>query len=118
MALADYMAGVGARLGVGVFAVRFPDARSAQGPALLWRMNGRAGPDTIDISSGIPVVEIQCRAPTYDGVQALRSDVLAALGADGALRRVVDEFDEPDSGSGERGAYFASVIEAEVAPPG
>ena len=102
--------------GVPVHAVRFPDAATARGPSILWRTMATDRPDTIDVAaSGSPVVEFECRAPTCPGAQNIAADILDRLQRAGRLNRVLDQYDEPDDASQQRGKYFSHILRIELA---
>lgn len=96
--------------GVVVRSVRFRTAAEASGPSVLWRVLGRAEMSTLDAASGPPTVEIECRAPSPDDARLLAEDVLDGLRRAGALNRILDQRDEADDPSAQRGDYFAHTL--------
>ncbi len=71
--------------------------------------------ETLDVSSGQPAVEIECRSPTCPGAQALAEDILEKLRRDGHLNRILKQYDEIDDSSQERSGYFSHVVVVEIA---
>ena len=114
MTLATYMAGLEAVLDVPVAAVRFVNATAAAGPSILWRVASMTRLETLDVSPSRPVIEIECRARNCPGAQALAEDILERLATDGRLNRILDQYDEPDDRSQERGNYFSHVATCEI----
>ena len=119
MNLGDYMTAITTELGVDAVAVRFPDAATATGPAILWR-EADAGVRTAlglvpEPAPGVIVVE--ARSPTAEGSRNLAEDFVATLKRDGALLEILDTLDAADDGSQQRLRYFASVAIARIEPP-
>ena len=74
-------------------------------------MAGRPRPPTPDVATGgQPIVEIECRAPTHDGAANLAADLVEALQAAGHMGEILNEADAPDSGSGQRGNWYAREL--------
>ena len=101
---------------VPVYVVRFPDAKSASGPSILWRVAATDRLNTFDVPEiGSPVIEIECRSPTWRGAQQIAADACDRLLRAGRINRVLDQFDSPDDASQERGKYFSHVVRFELA---
>ena len=95
--------------GVPVRMVRLADVSEA-GLAVLIRLAGRADGETLDpsIRAQAGGYELQCRSPTCEGANALGDDVLAALS--GRLVSILEDGDDPDTPSAERGRYYARTL--------
>ena len=102
--------------GVPVRAVRFQNAVEASGPSVLWRNSETTYTSTLDTLRGglTSTFEIECRAPTWAGAIQIAEDITERLQRDGSLNRILDDGDDRDTASGERGGYFAHVLEVEL----
>ena len=102
--------------GVPIFAGRFPDAESARGPSILWRV---AATDRLNVfdepQSGTLTLEIECHAPTHGGAWNIGRDICEQLQRAGRINRVLDQYDEPDDPSQQRGKYFSHIAKVELA---
>ncbi|MCY4394802.1 MAG: hypothetical protein OXC10_06680 [Rhodospirillaceae bacterium] len=110
-----YLESVAAALNVAYAEIRFDDPGTASGPAILVQELGPEGEPSLDgmIGQGTGFV-VECRSPTPDGAATLAGDLLDRCRADGKLDSVIEEYDAPDSRSGQAGQYYARMVEVRL----